>query len=375
MAMCKSASKTSVPRRGIRLILVTFGIILVVNGFYYSHEHVTGIEISKGNVSRFILNDRENGAQGNYTETTIKQDGYKPDLPVCYTNYSALKGRETLTMTSQSLTSLESIFPSSHVGGRFKPTGCRSKSKIAIILPFRDRETHLKIYLFNVIPKLIRQNVDFTIYVVEQAPGSHFNRGMMRNVGFAEASKIADYDCFIFNDVDSIFEDDRNIFKCGNDNKIRHLVTGVDVFNYKLKYSILVGGIIAFTPQQFRKVNGYSNFYFDWGAEDDDIYYRIQREKMEIERPDNKTTVGFMSTLKHTRDPEVHYRFDILYSRNNVTSQVDGINSLKYTVKMITSKKLFTWIYVSVDENEVLQGLDSRIRRKISAYRGARTKT
>ncbi|XP_021347004.1 beta-1,4-galactosyltransferase 1-like isoform X2 [Mizuhopecten yessoensis] len=272
-------------------------------------------------------------------------------------------------MTSQSLISLESMFPDSHVGGRFKPSGCRSKYKIAVIVPFRDRDSHLKMYLRNVIPKLRRQKADFTIYVVEQAPGSHFNRGMMRNVGFAEAIKIEDYDCFIFNDVDSIFEDDRNIFRCGRENSIRHLVTGVDVFKYRLKYSILVGGIIAFTPEQFRRVNGYSNFYFDWGAEDDDIYYRIQREKMKIERPDENSTIGFMSTLQHARDPEVKYRFDILYSRNNVTSHKDGLNSLKYTVKMIGYKKLFTWIYVSVDENEVLQGLDSSIQRKISVYR------
>ncbi|XP_033736202.1 beta-1,4-galactosyltransferase 2-like [Pecten maximus] len=368
--------KRSSPFRGAGLILVTFGIVLIVKGLYYSNTHMRSYDVVQKNVSNLLLGDINIRAQTNYTSsTTIRQERHDPILPVCEIDHKALKGREQITLTSQSLISLESMFPESHVGGRFQPKGCKPKSRIAIIIPFRDREIHLKIYLSNVIPKLRRQNADFTIYVVEQAPGSHFNRGMMRNVGFVEASKIADYDCFIFNDVDSIFEDDRNIFRCGRDNSVRHLVTGVDVFDYKLKYSILVGGIIAFTPAQFRKVNGYSNFYFDWGAEDDDIYYRTERENMVIERPEKNSTIGFMSTLKHTRDPEAQYRFNILHSRTNETSHNDGVNSLKYTVKMVSHKKLFTWIYVSVDEDEVLKGLDIRIRRKIAAYRAKTKKT
>lgn len=381
MALFKFIVKSPSPFGGAGLIIVTFGIVLIVKGLYYSNNHVTTRSYGnvQKNLSNFILKDISDDVQINHTSLPInvrihEEHDTTSFLPVCDLDFKTLKGREKMALTSQSLIALESMFPESHAGGRFQPNGCRSKHRIAIIIPFRDREIHLKIYLSNVIPKLRRQKVDFTIYVVEQAPGSHFNRGMMRNIGFAEARKIADYDCFIFNDVDSIFEDDRNLFQCGTDNSVRHLVTGVDVFDYKLKYSILVGGIIAFTPEQFRRVNGYSNFFFDWGAEDDDIYYRIQRAKMQIERPDTNSTIGFMSTLKHKRDPEVKYRFDILYSRNNETSNKDGINSLKYTVKVISHKKLFTWIYVAVNEEEVLQGLDAGIRRKIAAYR-LKTKT
>jgi len=63
---------------------------------------------------------------------------------------------------------LESIFNDSLPGGHFKPNRCESRAKIAIIIPYRDRKLHLIHYLYNVIPKLQRQQLEFTIFVVEQ---------------------------------------------------------------------------------------------------------------------------------------------------------------------------------------------------------------
>lgn len=44
---------------------------------------------------------------------------------------------------------------------------------------------------------------------------------------------------------------------------------------------------MAFTPDQFRKVNGYSNEYWGWGCEDDDMFVRIVHSCYNLEQADN----------------------------------------------------------------------------------------
>lgn len=54
-------------------------------------------------------------------------------------------------------------------GGRYKPRDCKARSKVAIIVPYRDREFHLKIFLRYMHPFLQRQQLEYAIVVVEQS--------------------------------------------------------------------------------------------------------------------------------------------------------------------------------------------------------------
>jgi beta-1,4-galactosyltransferase 1 len=44
----------------------------------------------------------------------------------------------------------------------------------------------------------------------------------------------------------------------------RHFSILVDKHDYRKEYPILVGGVIAFTPNQYIAVNGFSNVYWGW---------------------------------------------------------------------------------------------------------------
>uniref|UniRef100_A0ABB0MVD1 Beta-1,4-galactosyltransferase 1 n=1 Tax=Homo sapiens TaxID=9606 RepID=A0ABB0MVD1_HUMAN len=58
--------------------------------------------------------------------------------------------------------------PNVKMGGRYAPRDCVSPHKVAIIIPFRNRQEHLKYWLYYLHPVLQRQQLDYGIYVINQ---------------------------------------------------------------------------------------------------------------------------------------------------------------------------------------------------------------
>lgn len=110
-----------------------------------------------------------------------------------------------------------SLYP----GGHHVPSSCRSEQRLAIIICYRNREQHLKMFVDNIHPFLQKQQLDYTIFIVNQHGHDQFNRAALFNVGYLEAMKLYSYDCFIFHDVDLLPEDLRNVYRCGD--KPRHM--------------------------------------------------------------------------------------------------------------------------------------------------------
>jgi beta-1,4-galactosyltransferase 1 len=107
------------------------------------------------------------------------------------------------------------LFQKVYSGGRYLPSTCRSANRVAIIIPYRNREEQLRLFLNHLHPILGRQNLVYGIYVVNQDGFTKFNRALLFNVGYAEAVKdIEFWDCFVFHDVDLMPEDDRNVYSC-----------------------------------------------------------------------------------------------------------------------------------------------------------------
>ena len=68
-------------------------------------------------------------------------------------------------------------------------------SAVAIIIPYRDRESHLRVLLRHLHPILMRQNIFYRIFLTSQDDDLKFNRAMLFNVGYNEAMKLAQWDC------------------------------------------------------------------------------------------------------------------------------------------------------------------------------------
>lgn len=150
-------------------------------------------------------------------------------------------------------------------------------AKVAIIIPYRNREEHLKEL------KKHFQNTSFDIYVIEQANMQRFNRGILLNIGFDLAKKNKKYDYYIFHDVDSLPDEELIKLYMYKGKKIIHYAS--PFLGYKYDFPTFLGGILGITREDYEKINGYPNFFFGWGGEDDAVYDRIALNHLKVYRP------------------------------------------------------------------------------------------
>ena len=69
---------------------------------------------------------------------------------------------------------MEKMFTEVKPGGKGSPSNCIPRHRVAIIVPYRDRPQHLLTFLYNLHPILLRQQIDYQIFVVEQE-GEYMN--------------------------------------------------------------------------------------------------------------------------------------------------------------------------------------------------------
>ena len=150
--------------------------------------------------------------------------------------------------------------------------------KLAICVPHYNREEHLKKFIPHMDKFFKDKDIEYKIFVANQVypdSVSGFNRGTAKNVAFDVAQKEG-YDYFCFHDIDMLPEDDSCDYSYPKN--VEHLAVNVAQFDYGLKYQEYFGGSILFTKEHYEKINGYSNGYFNWGMEDDDLLFRVKKK-------------------------------------------------------------------------------------------------
>lgn len=274
--------------------------------------------------------------------TTMRALSHCPQWP------PELNGPITANKTEVSLESVENLYPEVAIGGHYMPPACKANHKVAIIVPFRDREQHLAIFLRHMHPFLMKQQLDYGIFIVEQEGNNQFNRAKLMNVGFKEAqkSRVGGWDCFIFHDIDLLPTDDRNLYTCPK--QPRHMSASIDKFNYRLLYADLFGGVSAMSVEQFVKANGFSNKYWGWGGEDDDMAIRLRQEQYHIAR--YPMSIARYTMLTHKQQVANPKRYQILGATVKQFKN-DGLNTLHYELKSVTQHHLYTSVLANIDEH------------------------
>lgn len=147
--------------------------------------------------------------------------------------------------------------------------------KLGICIPYRNRKEHLDSLIPKLSAHLDAKGIDHAFYVAHQIDDKLFNRGAMKNIAAKHAFEDG-CDYIAWHDVDMIpFEECDYSYP---EETPVHIATELSKYNYGMSYPEYFGGVVLFTKEQVEKTNGYSNDYWDWGMEDDDLFWRCKLE-------------------------------------------------------------------------------------------------
>lgn len=165
-------------------------------------------------------------------------------------------------------------------GRTAQPLSFAADRRLAVIIPYRDREDHLR----QLIPVLRRtldaQGLRYKVLIVEQAAGGLFNRGRLLNVGMHFAADSSDYYCL--HDVDAVPVTANYLCPSQPLRLVNEIVepsspgegsAGGEARQRREDYYF--SGAVSIRKEQAFAANGFSNDYWGWGKEDDDLFFRL----------------------------------------------------------------------------------------------------
>ena len=193
--------------------------------------------------------------------------------------------------------------------------------KLGICIPYRDREEHLKRLVPKLTEHLKKQGIDHKFYVAHQVDDKLFNRGAMKNIAAKRAFEDG-CDYIAWHDVDMLPYDDSCDYSYPEETPI-HIATQLSKYGYDMSYDQYFGGVILFTKEQVERTNGYSNDYWDWGMEDDDLFWRAYFEGYTtgkvLEKKSNKDVVYFNGENSHIEIPPNRRIVEYLNRNHTIT--------------------------------------------------------
>jgi len=148
--------------------------------------------------------------------------------------------------------------------------------KLGICIPYRNRKEHIEQLIPHLSKHLNDNGIEHSFYVGHQVDDKLFNRGAMKNIAAHYAFEDG-CDYIAWHDVDMLPQIEAD-YSYPEETPI-HIATKLSKYHYGLGYDQYFGGVVLFTKEQAEKTNGYSNDYWDWGQEDDDLFWRCYFEK------------------------------------------------------------------------------------------------
>ena len=195
--------------------------------------------------------------------------------------------------------------------------------KLGVCVPYRNRELHLNEFVPKVGKFLKEQGIEFCMYFAHQTDNKLFNRGAMKNIAAKHAFEDG-CDYIVWHDIDMIPEG-KTDYSYPTDHPI-HLATQISQMDYRLKYHEYFGGAVLFSKEQVEKTNGYSNDYWDWGMEDDDLFWRCHLEGL--------TDDSFLQ-VPFSKRKVFKFNGENAWAKINKNRKLSNFNSKSHTISIL----------------------------------------
>ena len=220
-----------------------------------------------------------------------------------------------------------------------KPEG-QPVPRLAVIVPYRKRAAHLA--QFGPYMAQYLKHIPHQLFVIEQDDDKPFNRGKLLNVGVHLLQGC--YDFFALHDVDHFPVDADIVFGPRSTSAARSPAS-----NFEVMYETCMGGVLLINGDDFQAINGFSNSFWGWGAEDDDIYLRMKATGRYPSRRD-----GLYDCLPHPSNAfqHDHYVDNVRQleemRRGEREYRNDGLSTLDFELTGASQSKWFTRFKVAL---------------------------
>jgi len=242
----------------------------------------------------------------------------------------------------------------------------RDNQKLTLIIPYRNREEHLKEFLPALQNRLNEQNIDYEILIAEQDDINLFNKAKLMNLAVTQARQDSTY--FVFHDVDSM-PTNIDYRYCNHSLKLFNHIKRYEKY-YEEYQQTIFGGAILVPKDIFLNINGFSNNYWQWGKEDDDFLFRhlfkgfnpLYDAEGKLRMLPHPLSVTLDVNGNITNDTKVLQQNKKLSDKNKKTfskfkrgllnQDDDGINSLSdYTISSISTQNRIKTIKIKFEKS------------------------
>ena len=212
-----------------------------------------------------------------------------------------------------------------------------------IIIPYRNRQTHLEGFIARVVPLFQKILKSFKVVVVEQAEGKIFNRGALLNIGYEEYKQHSKEGGWFFNHDVDVYPTEACIEKY----YLSRPDTPLGFWGIITPPCDTLGTVIKFPSSEFARCNGYPNNFWGWGVEDKALQNRVELAGIPIRKVfyhDNPELQQWFD-IKNDIDDRIkdrefqmktHFEYDTFkylpQKQKGRYVMISGLNTLKYEV-------------------------------------------